>query len=84
MCVITGALFPGQGYDLILARTFGMRGVPVKPGTVTPSGPALSKARVLLGEQVMRTVFELDAARSDAALGIGATWHGMETTAIDG
>jgi hypothetical protein len=39
---------------------------------------------VLLGEQVMRTVFELDAARSDAALGIGATWHGMETTAIDG
>jgi hypothetical protein len=84
MCVITGALFPGQGYDLILARTFGMRGVPVKPGTVTPSGPALSKTRVLLGEQVMRTIFELDAARSDAALGIGATWHGMETTAIDG
>jgi hypothetical protein len=22
MCVITRALFPGQGYDLILARTF--------------------------------------------------------------
>ena len=44
MCVITGALFPGQGYDLILARTFKMPGLPVKPGTVTPSGPALSKA----------------------------------------
>jgi Transposase DDE domain/Insertion element 4 transposase N-terminal len=84
MCVITGALFPGQGYDMILARTFGMPGVPVKPGTVTPSGPALSKARVLLGEQVMRRIFELDAARSDVELGIGATWHEMETTGIDG
>jgi Transposase DDE domain/Insertion element 4 transposase N-terminal len=84
MCVITGALFPGQGYDMILARTFGMPGVPVKPGTVTPSGPALSKARVLLGEQVMRRIFELDAARGDVELGIGATWHEMETTGIDG
>ena len=84
MCVITGILFPDQGYDMILARTFGMPGVPVKPGTVTPSGPALSKARVLLGEQVMRRVFEIDAARTDAELGIGATWHGMQTTGLDG
>jgi hypothetical protein len=84
MCVIVGALFPDQGYDLVLARTFAMPGLPVKPGTVAPSGPALSKARVLLGEQVMRRVFEIDAARSDAELGISATWHGMETTAIDG
>ncbi|MGH7735675.1 MAG: transposase domain-containing protein [Gemmatimonadales bacterium] len=84
MCVITGALFPGQGYDLVLARTFAMPGLPVKPGTVTPSGPALSKARALLGEQVMRRVFEIDAARTDLDLGIGATWHGMETTGLDG
>jgi hypothetical protein len=84
MCVITGALFPDQGYDLILARTFKMPGLPVKPGTVIPSGPALSKARALLGEQVMRRVFEIDAARTDLELGIGATWHGMETTGIDG
>ncbi len=84
MCVITGALFPDQGYDMVLARTFGMPGVPVKPGSVTPSGPALSKARVLLGEQVMRRVFELDAARTDLELGIGATWHGMQTTGMDG
>ena len=56
MAVIVGALFPDQGYDLILARTFAMPGLPVKPGTVTPSGSALSKARVLLGEQVMRRV----------------------------
>jgi len=84
MCVITGVLFPDQGYDLVLARAFAMPGVPVKPGAVTPSGPALSKARVLLGEQVMRKIFELDAARSDVELGIGATWHEMETTGLDG
>jgi DDE family transposase/transposase IS4-like protein len=84
MCVITGVLFPDQGYDMILARAFAMPGVPVKPGTVTPSGPALSKARVLLGEQVMRRIFEIDAARTDLELGIGATWHGMETTGLDG
>ncbi len=84
MCVIVGALFPDQGYDLVLARTFAMPGLPVKPGTVTPSGPALSRARALLGEQVMRRIFELDAARTDLQLGIGATWHGMETTGLDG
>ena len=84
MCVIVGALFPDQGYDLVLARTFKMPGLPVKPGTVTPSGPALSRARALLGEQVMRRIFELDAARTDLDLGIGATWHGMETTGMDG
>jgi hypothetical protein len=44
----------------------------------------LSKARVLLGEQVMRRIFEIDAARADAEPGIGAAWHGIETTAIDG
>ena len=43
-----------------------------------------AKARALLGEQVMRRVFEIDAARADLELGIGATWHGMETTGMDG
>jgi hypothetical protein len=84
MAVIAGALFPDHGYDLVLARTFAMPGLPVKPGTLTPSGPALSRARVLLGEQVMRRIFEIDAARADADLGISAAWHEMETTAIDG
>jgi hypothetical protein len=32
----------------------------------------------------MRRIFELDAARTDLQLGIGATWHGMETTGLDG
>ena len=84
LCVIVGVLFPDQGYDLILAKTFGMPGVRVKPGAVTPSGPALSQARGALGELVMRRIFDLDAARSDVELGIGATWHGMEITGMDG
>jgi hypothetical protein len=84
LCVIVGALFPEQGYDLVLARTFGMPGLLVKPGAVVPSGPALSQARGVLGEQVMRTIFELDAARCDVEPGIGATWHGMEVTGMDG
>jgi Insertion element 4 transposase N-terminal len=76
LCVIAGSLFPDQGYDLILARVFGMPGVPVKPGTVTPSGPALSKARERLGEQVMRRIFELDAARPDIVPGAGGGVRG--------
>lgn len=84
MCVITGAVFPGQGYDLVLARTFAMPGLPVKPGTLTPPGPALSRARVLPGEQVMRRIAEIGAARADADLGISTAWHEMEVTAIDG
>ena len=76
MCVIVGALFPDQGYDLVLARTFKMPGLPVKPGTVTPSGLALSKARALLGEQVMRRIFELDAARTALVLASCDITHG--------
>jgi hypothetical protein len=84
LCVITGALFPDHGYDMILARVFGMPGVPVKPGTVTPTGPALSKARGRPGEQVMRKVFELDAARADITPGPGGTAFGLELTVFDG
>jgi hypothetical protein len=84
LCVLAGCLFPGEGYDATLRITFGMPGLGVKPGTGVPAGPALSKARVLPGEQVMRRASGLDATRSDVALGIGATWHGMETTSFDG
>src|SRR5271166_211758 len=84
LCVLTGCLFPGEGYDATLRIAFGLPGLGVKPGTGVPTGPALSKARVLLGEQVMRRAFELDATRTDVELGIGATWHGMETTSFDG
>jgi Transposase DDE domain/Insertion element 4 transposase N-terminal len=84
ICVLAGCLFPGEGYDGTLRIAFGLPGLGAKPGTTVPAGPALSKARVLLGEQVMRRIFELDAARADVELGIGSTWHGMETTAFDG
>jgi hypothetical protein len=84
LCVITGALFPDQGYDMILAKVLGMPGLPVKPGTVTPSGPALSRARALPGEQVMRKAFELDAARTDIPPEATATASGLELTVFDG
>lgn len=51
------AAVPDERYDLVLARTFAMPGLPVNPGTVTPAGSALSKARVLPGEQAMRRIF---------------------------
>src|SRR5216684_615152 len=84
ICVLVGCLFPGEGYDANLRTAFGLPGLRLKPGTKVPTGPALSKARVLLGEQVARRAFELDAARTDVELGIGATWHEMETTSFDG
>jgi Insertion element 4 transposase N-terminal len=84
LCVIVGCLFPGQGYDLILKKVFGLPGLIFKPGTRVPSGPALPKARKLPGEQVMRRIFERDAARADAGRGAGSTAFGMERTAFDG
>jgi hypothetical protein len=61
-----------------------MPGLDLKPGTPVPVGLALSKAMALLSEQVARRAFELDAAHADVDLGIGATWHDLETTAFDG
>jgi hypothetical protein len=84
LCVITGCLFPGPGYDRVLSAAFAMPGLDLKPGTTVPAGPAFSKARALPGEHVARRAFELDAARTDTELGIGVAWHGMETTAFDG
>ena len=84
ICVLVACLFPGDGYDAVLAKAFGLPGLRFKPGTGTPAGSAFSQARRLLGEQVMRRIFELDAARSDAELGITALWKGLEVTAIDG
>jgi hypothetical protein len=84
ICVLAGCLSPGAGYDTVLAAAFGLPGLHLKPGTVVPSGPAFSKARALLGEQVMKRLLELDAARSDADLGIARLWKGLEVTALDG
>ena len=84
ICVLVACLFPGAGYDTALATAFGLPGLNLKPGTDVPTGPAFSKARTLLGEHVMRRLFELDAARSDAELGIAQLWKGLEITALDG
>ena len=84
VCVLVGCLFPGAGYNSVLATAFGLPGLTLRPGAGTPTGPALSQARRLLGEQVMKTIFELDAAVPDADLGIGLLWKGLEVTAIDG
>ena len=84
VCVLVGCLFPGDGYHAVLARAFGLPGLWFRPGTEVPADSAFSQARRLLAEQAMRKIFELDAARSDAELGITALWKGLEVTAIDG
>jgi hypothetical protein len=84
LCLAAGALFPGQGYDLILARAFSMPGTRVRPGTPVPTGPAFSQARNRLGEQPMRRAFELDAARDDVPLAAGGTAFGLELVIFDG
>src|SRR5271154_3570991 len=84
ICVLVACLFPGAGYDSVLAAAFGLPGLQRLPGAEIPSGSAFSQARKLLGEQVMQRVFELDAAVTDADLGICLLWKGMEVTAIDG
>ena len=84
VCVLVACLFPRDGYDAVLARAFGLPGLRFRPGTAVPPGSAFSQARKLLGEQAMRRIFELDADRGDAELGITALWKGLEVTAIDG
>ena len=84
ICVLVACLFPGSGYDTALATAFGLPGLNLKPGTGVPTGPAFSKARTLLGDQVMKRLFELDAARGDADFGVARLWKGLEVTALDG
>ena len=83
ICVLVACLFPGEGYDGVLAKAFGLPGLRFRPGGV-PAGSAFSQARKRLGEQSVRKVFELDAARGDAELGLTALWKGLEVTALDG
>ena len=84
LCVLVACLFPGAGYDQVLATAFGLPGLRRPPGADIPTGPAFSQARKLPGEQVMKKLFGLDAAVPDADLGIGLLWKGLEVTAIDG
>jgi hypothetical protein len=83
VCVVVACLFPGEGYDRVLARVFGIPGLRSWPGPV-PTASALSQARERLGEHAVRRLFEIDAEASDADMGLSALWHGLEVTAIDG
>jgi hypothetical protein len=84
LCLVTGALFPVLGYDPVLALVFGMPGVPARPGTPVPGGPAYSKARARSGEAPARAMFGHDAARGDIPAGPDGAAFGLEITQIDG
>ena len=84
LCLVAGALFPVLGYDSVLALVFDMPGVPVRPGTTRPTGPAYSKARERSGEAPARAMFRHDAARDDIPAGQDGTAFGLELTQIDG
>lgn len=79
-----GALFPLLGYDSTLALVFGLPGVPARPGTPVPTGPAYSKARARSGEAPARAMFFHDAARDDIPAGEDGFAFGLELTQIDG
>jgi len=84
LCLVTGALFPVLGYDAVLALVFGMPGLPIRPGTPVPAGPACPKARERSGEAPARAMSGHDAARDGIPAGPDGTAFGLEITQIDG
>jgi hypothetical protein len=38
ICVLVACLFPGAGYDMVLATAFGLPGLRLRPGTQVPAG----------------------------------------------
>jgi transposase IS4-like protein/DDE family transposase len=83
VAVVLGlCLFSGEGYDSVLARTMPLLGGAAGMAPV-PSGPALSQARVRLGCEPVRRLFEACAA-VEPAPGIGSCAFGLELTAFDG
>ena len=79
-----GALFPVLGYDSTMSVVFGLPGVPVRPSTPVPTGPAYSKARARSGEAPARAMFFHDAARADIPAGDDGFAFGLEVTVTDG
>ena len=45
ICVLVACLFPGAGYDTVLATASGLPGLRFRPGTEVPTGAAFSQAR---------------------------------------
>ena len=84
LCLVTGALFPVLGYDSVLALVFGMPGVPARPGTPVPTGPAYSKARARSGEAPARAMFgptRPAATFPQARTGPRSAWRSPRSTA---
>lgn len=82
--VLALALYSGEGYDSVLVRMAPhLRGGTLLPGRV-PSASALSQARVRLGAEPLRRVFEQQAADAPPARGPAAAVFGMQVTAFDG
>jgi hypothetical protein len=84
LCVVTGCLYPAEGYGMVLARAFAMPGIPVRPGVAAVTAAALSKGRARLGALAARRAFEIDAARGDVPLPEGSTAFGRELVIFDG
>ena len=84
LCLVTGALFPVLGYDSMLALVFGMPGLPARPGTPVPTGPAYSKARARSGEAPARAMFGQTRPAAAFPQARTATAFGLEITQIDG
>ena len=81
ICVLVACLFPGDGYDAVLAKAFGLPGLRFKPGAGVPAGQ-----RVVPGPEAARRAghaqdLRAGRGRSDAELGITALWKGLEVTA---
>ena len=83
LCLVTVFTFPGQGYDMVLARAFSMPGTRFGPGTPVPPGLRLpgpapgSASSRCCGKRV-------DAARGDVPLAAGGTAFGLELVIFDG
>jgi hypothetical protein len=71
--VLVACLFPGGSYDKVPALASGLPGLRVRPPwEKVPAGSAFSRARKLLGGQVLRRVFGIGAETSGAGLGVTA------------
>jgi Insertion element 4 transposase N-terminal len=88
--VLNLCLYSGEGYDSVLKHTFGALPGALAPGGRVPTGPALSQARVRLGDEPVRVLFEHTARTGPGT----ASWKfpqvkdskvfGLEVSATDG
>lgn len=82
--VLALALYSGEGYDSVLAKTMPhLRAGTQPPGSV-PTGAALSQARERLGERPVRELFTALATTTSPRTGPGTHFHGMAMTGFDG